>query len=1382
MSTRQTQINKFTDGINTDLHPLTAPDNLLSDCVNGTVITYNGNEYILQNDMGNYQLKNANLPVNHIPIGIKEYGGIIYIVSHNPVDNITEVGCYPSPKTLAEADQDEISGEDYGLITLSSLFTDYSALVGRTSLKLYSTDEDFKLYPGDKYYIHYDQDNNKEYQTLEFYVVGEDKSSYKLEDKDIEYSKTKYDGDPKSLNTVKWETPGWLAYKYRIANLDTFNLQLTNVSVPPFITGTDPVTINFSLKGQVLTSDVLYNNPTLRNKLHLWVTAGTFDSSGNKHYLYTQLNSLTESLENEGEGIIDNGTTTGPVVDYPVLGILKKDYKGEDKLVQGNLLSINSVNYTGLNRFLYTQKVASSKLSCLNLKTTNNKQQFFIEAVPIIVGADKKDGAKQHIIYDNLEQTTTINLETLNKADDLEALSYFKYTVDNDEIILNFDIVSSSSVMDGVTTTINIYAPQKEENSDNIEIGKPIKSINLNNVSYVGQNMVTIPFTGKFEKEGAYILELLVKWGNQTELESKTWYKTLMATEVMNLFYDSYEDFSLIPLSEIVKKAEIFYQSSDVIISTLESNYTYINNDSPYASYNFEPSEEWRKQYNVQLPNNNVYDNTFDLMGGIQNDITLDIQLDAPKELQQGIWENMQTQQSGYINYNDGNSTKTAEYLPEGTSVSIQATSTLNTTSELREAYTYSRIYLADGTNLLTTEKRKKKLTRNDGNPDWFERVYSNDDSLNGNNYDDVFEPNINARIRKFNMDYVNLDDNYSSRSHKAILDGGSAELFIPTDDEIKTQGIETTKKVKTSAVLDEDDFAISKKNNESMQIVRIQIPWKPTIHSEDEGRVRFSKGPFVFTNRRWKDTPLMYAGLNFLWLDGEGEKHWGVDLDLPAQMTNMTSHIISDYRNMPFTYYECIGDSESCAWNSELQLHYKPDPWKSAGVTSRPSPDPLLILSEGQGVYYNSASPTNRTPSRLPGEYSKAYESFGAFFPMYSGKVSYTKEANTDYPTIDPDSKAPSWIICLTAIRIRIKYEGSETWALIPLDTTRCRLWTDQSNNYLNPEDDGAFILGGTPDGTSLMSIPRIDIVGADGKVVPTRKGFYTDEYPGWRNDSQTSLHIDEIMNRAAFLACHLYAIADARKDNVSIVKSSEAISNRVPHNPVLENINISKIVSSHYIWGHDVTKSSPVLSNSGRTIPLINNNLTYKGTSVININKTLSQPLAVDNISNWEVNVHNQTYGIEDIKRSIVQFKEEIKIKVQEWEKLHTEERKEGSIYHDLDECGIKEQALYDCLNKWASGDTNSVNKLGYDADEKVFKVNLSQKSGQLFNLKAQGVWLPFTVTETQSKQYEGAVNASTKTMHQVLANLCLPNISKETKVVDTLSPYFADYDQHS
>ena len=100
------QVNSFTGGINTDLHPMLQPNDTLTDCLNGTLITYNGNENMLQNDMGNYELKHAQLPEGYIPMGMREHQGILYIASWNPFTKKAQIGSYPSPKTRF--------GEEYG--------------------------------------------------------------------------------------------------------------------------------------------------------------------------------------------------------------------------------------------------------------------------------------------------------------------------------------------------------------------------------------------------------------------------------------------------------------------------------------------------------------------------------------------------------------------------------------------------------------------------------------------------------------------------------------------------------------------------------------------------------------------------------------------------------------------------------------------------------------------------------------------------------------------------------------------------------------------------------------------------------------------------------------------------------------------------------------------------------------------------------------------------------------------------------------------------------------------------------------------------------------------------------------------------------------------
>ena len=67
-----------------DINPPVAPNDGVCNALNATLITMNGNENVLQNDMGNGRVETAFLPEGYVPLGTTELGGIIYIVSYNP--------------------------------------------------------------------------------------------------------------------------------------------------------------------------------------------------------------------------------------------------------------------------------------------------------------------------------------------------------------------------------------------------------------------------------------------------------------------------------------------------------------------------------------------------------------------------------------------------------------------------------------------------------------------------------------------------------------------------------------------------------------------------------------------------------------------------------------------------------------------------------------------------------------------------------------------------------------------------------------------------------------------------------------------------------------------------------------------------------------------------------------------------------------------------------------------------------------------------------------------------------------------------------------------------------------------------------------------------
>ena len=163
---RQSQVNTFNDGLNKDLNPLLTPNNVMTDCLNGTIITYNGNEFALQNDLGNYKFKHGSLDPGFVPVGIKEHANILYIISYNPISDEVEVGSFPSMKTIYKSDIN-LGGEKEDSIVLDNNKTWflYTELSKKSKLVLLSDlNDDYILNPGDKYILerYYQDIDNKD--------------------------------------------------------------------------------------------------------------------------------------------------------------------------------------------------------------------------------------------------------------------------------------------------------------------------------------------------------------------------------------------------------------------------------------------------------------------------------------------------------------------------------------------------------------------------------------------------------------------------------------------------------------------------------------------------------------------------------------------------------------------------------------------------------------------------------------------------------------------------------------------------------------------------------------------------------------------------------------------------------------------------------------------------------------------------------------------------------------------------------------------------------------------------------------------------------------------------------------------------------------------
>ena len=187
---RKESSNTFTDGLIKDLNPINTPNTVLTDCLNGTLITYDGNEYNLQNERGNYALKHCKLKPNYIPVGIKEYGDILYIVSYNPLTEHTEIGSYPSPETIHDTnDLEDLEQTVESTLSGVSERINYSEIVeSRQPLYVfYGASEngpnEYKLNPGDLYKISSSLSDLSIYEELKYFIFDENRKSYDITEK-----------------------------------------------------------------------------------------------------------------------------------------------------------------------------------------------------------------------------------------------------------------------------------------------------------------------------------------------------------------------------------------------------------------------------------------------------------------------------------------------------------------------------------------------------------------------------------------------------------------------------------------------------------------------------------------------------------------------------------------------------------------------------------------------------------------------------------------------------------------------------------------------------------------------------------------------------------------------------------------------------------------------------------------------------------------------------------------------------------------------------------------------------------------------------------------------------------------------------------------------
>lgn len=611
MDTRQIQTNVFTNGLNTDLHPLTTPNTILTDCINGTIITYNGNEFVLQNDMGNYQLSQAKLKNGYIPIGIREFGGILYIVSYSPIEKKTEIGSFPSPKT--EFDTPYNTEKDITNNMFSGENTDitYEELVKKEVFVLYSSEDTFKLNPGDKYCVVTDQ-TEVYYTTIEFYVLTEEKELIKIKDQDkinVKHNESVGsefvpDDENNDYQHVSWEIPGWLAFKIRVPFFDTFNTYLTKFEYSKLkSTDTTSSDISFSINAQLISSDSIFSEPSKIEKLkkNLYLRIKAFYKEGTNNIYYH-----TDSDKDNIEISLNS-------IDYTNNNLLHFFYA-----------SINDYDSNTLSLF--------SKIKRYN--EDNTERMNYIEIIPLIKtdkiveknGNSTDSNEVYNIYYENFKQTIELGAESIS-SDSINLFNTYKYIVSEKGVTIDFTNSFSlltqedldkfdlniyclydhtAESMSGYTSKhINFYRCKHFESFSPNKYGNTIKYIPFDKIAievprYDSSTQTfddTIKFDVSFRKEWVYVLEV-------TNNDSITKYKPLITSELFNDFYVVVSDFEKIEYKNWISKLVKYIEIPDIKIDITTPKYEFLRND---VSLNKETQAYMGTNYTLRIDGD--YDN-----------------------------------------------------------------------------------------------------------------------------------------------------------------------------------------------------------------------------------------------------------------------------------------------------------------------------------------------------------------------------------------------------------------------------------------------------------------------------------------------------------------------------------------------------------------------------------------------------------------------------------------------------------------------------------------------------------------------------------------------------------------------------------------------------
>lgn len=471
---KKSSVNTFTEGLVCDLDPINVPNNVLTDCLNGTIITYDDNEFSLQNDKGNYPLSNCKLKENFIPLGIKEYGGIIYIISYNPITDEEEIGTYPSPKMKSVNSSGELCVDHIinGSFE-SSNEIDYKVILSKIK-NLYFSNPELKLNVGDVFkFKEQEIGSDDKYESIEYSVIDDNLKEHVI------------DSSWKHKNKYIAKNSGVICVKNKVIELESNNVTTKSFICTKDINSEDKALTIISLLSEIDVDD--------------W---------------------LLLKCINEGDIPIGYRVkvsckgTIRQTIDIPFISDDKQEFE-----------TISFSYSNGIVQDWYGNNKTLTKTVKIIVKDLDMDDSISVDITPIIYYDFNK-----LIIYSDLNKSTTFNISEFVSGQWSVAKNRYKFYTDDDNQYIEIDVQGPLEANDELTLHWSVWDGLNDNIVSDLELGDVGIGINTLIIPYSNnllkrESAYGIKFQLKCSSE--------VVW---SEFSNEK-YRALLTTELYNDLY-----------------------------------------------------------------------------------------------------------------------------------------------------------------------------------------------------------------------------------------------------------------------------------------------------------------------------------------------------------------------------------------------------------------------------------------------------------------------------------------------------------------------------------------------------------------------------------------------------------------------------------------------------------------------------------------------------------------------------------------------------------------------------------------------------------------------------------------------------------------------------